>query len=109
MMIPDFATVKCSDCPIRHRAVCARCDTEELLRLEKMKSYRTFPAGTEILWRSGWVPPAGLPKSPAYHHLHNQNAALVQWCLILRKKSKDHRRTQKRPACFRLVSATGHY
>lgn len=51
MMIPDFATVKCSDCPIRHRAVCARCDTEELLRLEKMKSYRTFPAGTEILWR----------------------------------------------------------
>jgi CRP/FNR family transcriptional regulator len=50
-MIPDFATVKCSDCPIRHRAVCARCDTEELLRLEKMKSYRTFPAGTEILWR----------------------------------------------------------
>jgi CRP/FNR family transcriptional regulator len=51
MVIPDFATVKCSDCPIRHRAVCARCDTEELLRLEKMKSYRTFPAGTEILWR----------------------------------------------------------
>jgi CRP/FNR family transcriptional regulator len=50
-MIPDFATVKCSDCPIRHRAVCAHCDTEELLRLEKMKSYRTFPAGTEILWR----------------------------------------------------------
>jgi CRP/FNR family transcriptional regulator len=50
-MIPDFATVKCSDCPIRHRAVCVRCDTEELLRLEKMKSYRTFPAGTESLWR----------------------------------------------------------
>ncbi|UTH47414.1 Crp/Fnr family transcriptional regulator [Loktanella salsilacus] len=51
MMIPDFVDVKCSACPIRHRAVCARCDTEELLRLEKMKSYRTFPAGTEILWR----------------------------------------------------------
>ncbi len=51
MMIPDLVDVKCSACPIRHRAVCARCDTEELLRLEKMKSYRTFPAGTEILWR----------------------------------------------------------
>ena len=51
MSIPDLADMKCSACPIRHRAVCARCDTEELSRLEQIKSYRNFPAGSEILWR----------------------------------------------------------
>ncbi|MGB1264238.1 MAG: transcriptional regulator FnrL [Nereida ignava] len=43
--------VRCSECPIRHRAVCAKCDTDELLTLEGMKSYRTFKAGETILWR----------------------------------------------------------
>lgn len=43
--------MKCSQCPIRHRAVCARCDDTELLRLEGMKSYRNFAAGDAILWR----------------------------------------------------------
>lgn len=51
MNVPQLATVKCSGCPIRHRAVCARCDDDELARLETMKSYRSFPAGTPILWR----------------------------------------------------------
>jgi len=41
----------CSKCPIRHRAVCARCDTDELVLLEQMKSYATYPAGQPILWR----------------------------------------------------------
>lgn len=45
------ADVKCSECPIRHRAVCARCDEDELSRLEKIKSYRSFKAGETILWR----------------------------------------------------------
>ena len=43
--------VKCSECPIRHRAVCARCDDDELALLEAMKSYRSFQAGETILWR----------------------------------------------------------
>lgn len=51
MNISETAHLKCSACPIRHRAVCARCDEDELARLETMKTYRTFPAGTEILWR----------------------------------------------------------
>ena len=51
MNIPKLANIKCSACPIRHRAVCARCDDDELARLEMMKTYRSFPAGTEILWR----------------------------------------------------------
>ncbi len=41
----------CSDCPIRHRAVCARCDTDELELLENIKTYRSFQAGESILWR----------------------------------------------------------
>ncbi|MCG6883374.1 MAG: Crp/Fnr family transcriptional regulator [Silicimonas sp.] len=43
--------MKCSECPIRHRAVCARCDDTELERLEKIKSYRSFRAGETIIWR----------------------------------------------------------
>ncbi len=41
----------CSECPIRYRAVCSRCDTEEMITLETMKSYRTYSAGDAILWR----------------------------------------------------------
>lgn len=43
--------VRCSECPIRHRAVCARCDDDELTLLESMKSYKSFPAGEPIVWR----------------------------------------------------------
>ncbi|MGB4908186.1 MAG: cyclic nucleotide-binding domain-containing protein, partial [Tabrizicola sp.] len=42
--------VQCGDCPIRHRAVCARCDTEELGHLEQIKYYRSFQAGQTIIW-----------------------------------------------------------
>ena len=42
--------VQCGDCPIRHRAVCARCDTEELGRLEQIKYYRSFQAGQTVIW-----------------------------------------------------------
>lgn len=42
--------LKCSECPIRHRAVCARCDDGELSTLEGMKTYRTYTAGQTILW-----------------------------------------------------------
>ncbi len=51
MNITLSTAVKCSECPIRHRAVCARCDTDEMVQLELMKSYRTFQAGDQILWR----------------------------------------------------------
>lgn len=48
MMVPDMKD--CSDCPIRHRAVCARCDTAELALLEDIKYYRSFAAGQTIMW-----------------------------------------------------------
>lgn len=41
---------ECADCPIRHRAVCARCDTRELELLESIKYYRSFSAGQTIMW-----------------------------------------------------------
>lgn len=40
----------CGDCPIRHRAVCARCETDELERLEEIKYYRKFEAGSHVIW-----------------------------------------------------------
>ncbi len=40
----------CSDCPIRHRAVCAKCDTDELALLEDIKYYRSFSAGQTVMW-----------------------------------------------------------
>ena len=47
----DFSTEQCSQCPIRHRAVCSRCDEDEMVLLERMKSYRSYSAGDVILWR----------------------------------------------------------
>lgn len=42
--------IQCGDCPIRHRAVCARCDTDELGKLEQIKYYRSFQSGQTIIW-----------------------------------------------------------
>ena len=43
-------SLDCGDCPIRHRAVCARCETDELAQLEEMKYYRSFEAGQTVIW-----------------------------------------------------------
>lgn len=40
----------CGECPIRHRAVCAKCDSDELQRLEDIKFYRSYEAGQPIVW-----------------------------------------------------------
>jgi len=45
-----ITSLDCSDCPIRHSAVCARCDSEELMQLEAIKYYRSFEAGQTIAW-----------------------------------------------------------
>ncbi|MBD3664138.1 transcriptional regulator FnrL [Sulfitobacter aestuariivivens] len=43
--------LQCSECPIRHRAVCAKCSTDELGELTEIKTYRSFRAGEPIMWR----------------------------------------------------------
>lgn len=40
----------CGDCPIRHRAVCARCEADELSQLEQIKYYRSYQAGQTVIW-----------------------------------------------------------
>ena len=40
----------CGDCPIRHRAVCARCDAQELEVLDRIKYYRDYLPGQTIVW-----------------------------------------------------------
>lgn len=40
---------KCSACPIRERAVCTYCNHHELAVLERIKSYRSFEPGQEIV------------------------------------------------------------
>lgn len=40
----------CGECPIRHRAVCARCEADELQQLDAIKYYRSFEAGQTIIW-----------------------------------------------------------
>ncbi|PIV72813.1 MAG: transcriptional regulator [Rhodobacteraceae bacterium CG17_big_fil_post_rev_8_21_14_2_50_65_11] len=47
LAVSDFA---CSDCPIRHRAVCSRCESGEMEQLDAIKYYRRFEAGQAIVW-----------------------------------------------------------
>jgi len=52
MSIQDAPSLSlhCGDCPIRHRAVCARCEVDELQHLEEVKYYRSFEAGQTVTW-----------------------------------------------------------
>ncbi len=45
-----FNSRECGSCPIRHRAVCSKCEPDELDRLEEIKYYRTYEAGQPVLW-----------------------------------------------------------
>ncbi|MFQ5623586.1 MAG: transcriptional regulator FnrL [Paracoccaceae bacterium] len=42
--------LRCRDCPIRHRAICSRCGSEELKKLDALKFYRTYSPGDHIAW-----------------------------------------------------------
>nr|WP_199178655.1 Crp/Fnr family transcriptional regulator [Acidimangrovimonas sediminis] len=50
MAMATFNSHDCGDCPIRHRAVCARCDDRELDELEQIKYYRSYEAGQTVVW-----------------------------------------------------------
>lgn len=45
-----FPQGDCAECPIRHRAVCARCETDELETLEAIKYYKSYEAGQTVIW-----------------------------------------------------------
>ncbi|MEE9454174.1 MAG: Crp/Fnr family transcriptional regulator [Paracoccaceae bacterium] len=42
--------MRCADCPIRARAICAYCEPDELVALDAIKSYKTYGAGEVITW-----------------------------------------------------------
>lgn len=44
------ANLRCGECPIRHRAVCAYCEPAELVMLDAIKTYKTYKAGETIAW-----------------------------------------------------------
>lgn len=50
MNAPTISHINCADCPIRHRAVCARCESDELAALDSIKYYRSYEAGQPIIW-----------------------------------------------------------
>ena len=51
MAVQEAAFSKdCVECQIRHRAVCARCEADELERLEEIKYYRSFEPGQTVIW-----------------------------------------------------------
>ncbi|MEO0862959.1 MAG: helix-turn-helix domain-containing protein [Pseudomonadota bacterium] len=47
--LPETYRLQCHECPIRHRAVCSRCDNEELELLDSIKFYRSFRSGESIV------------------------------------------------------------
>lgn len=47
----DIPHIKdCGDCPIRFRAVCSRCEADELAYLSDIKSYKVYQAGETLQW-----------------------------------------------------------
>ncbi|SFR32252.1 transcriptional regulator FnrL [Litoreibacter janthinus] len=45
----DLTSKTCSNCPIRPRAICSRCTDDELVELDKIKYYKTYPAGASVV------------------------------------------------------------
>ncbi|MEM7488291.1 MAG: Crp/Fnr family transcriptional regulator [Pseudomonadota bacterium] len=66
----------CSSCPIRHRAVCSKCETDELVRLESMKSYRDWRAGETVCMEGDVLPFVG---------------SIVMGCATLTRSMEDGR------------------
>ncbi|PZX10912.1 CRP/FNR family transcriptional regulator [Palleronia aestuarii] len=71
-----MATQDCNACPIRHRAVCAKCAGAELDRLAAMKSYRSWAAGETIALEGDALPFVG---------------SIVRGCATLTRSLEDGR------------------
>ena len=50
MNAPVLSHSRCGDCPIRYRAVCSRCETDELSQLNVMKTYKVYQRGEALQW-----------------------------------------------------------
>lgn len=72
----SLAAPTCSACPIRHRAICATCGDDELLRLERMKTYRSWRVGQTIVMEGDVLPFVG---------------SIVSGCATLTRSMEDGR------------------
>ncbi|NNE89194.1 MAG: Crp/Fnr family transcriptional regulator [Silicimonas sp.] len=43
--------IDCTYCPVRHRAICARCEGDEIERLNDIKHYRSYEPGQTIAFQ----------------------------------------------------------
>ncbi len=50
MNAPVFNNRDCGSCPIRHQAICSRCEQDELDYLDSVKYYRSYDAGQPVVW-----------------------------------------------------------
>jgi len=50
MNAPVFNNRDCGSCPIRHQAICSRCEQDELEYLDSIKYYRSYEAGQPVVW-----------------------------------------------------------
>ncbi len=50
MNAPVFKNRDCGSCPIRHQAICSRCEPDELAYLDSIKYYRSYEAGQPVVW-----------------------------------------------------------
>ncbi|MCE0504038.1 helix-turn-helix domain-containing protein [Roseivivax sp. GX 12232] len=72
-----LAKVACADCPIRHRAVCAEADADDLAVLESIKSYVSVPKGGSIV-----------AAGDAFDHV----SSVVAGCATMSRTLEDGRR-----------------
>lgn len=59
MQISFSKEKSCDSCPIRHRAVCASCEPDELSLLDGIKTYRNYDAGQPIIFAGDQMPFVG--------------------------------------------------
>ena len=50
MNAPALNSRDCGSCPIRHQAICSRCEQDELEYLDSIKYYRSYEAGQPVVW-----------------------------------------------------------
>lgn len=77
LLSPEVRTDRCGDCPIRYRAICSHCETDQLSILDQMKSYRSFSAGETLIWAGEPVKKLG---------------TIVKGCASLLRTMEDGRR-----------------
>lgn len=101
----QIAKTGCSACPIRHRAICATCEPDELDRLSDIKSYRTWSAGETIILEGAQLPFVGSVVSGCATLTRSMEDGRVQMVGLL-LPSDFVGRHDRETAAYEVVAAT---